>query len=202
MADVTIHGVQATAEGVVLDDGDHVELHGERFRLASSIGMMPLMRFAQASKAGLGGDDMEGLAALYSLLRDTIDCTRPQVEVADPTTGEPTTVDGGPSEWDRFEAHATETKADAEELIGVVHRAIEVISARPTKRPGDSSAGPQTTSASSKAISSTTEPSPQPPRVHVPSDSPPGWPPPQGARVPDEVLEMRPVSSLLDRLTA
>ncbi len=194
MADVTLHEVQAAAEGVVLDDGDHVELHGERFRLAETIGMMPLMRFAQASKAGLGGDDMEGLAALYSLLRDTIDTTRPQIEVNDPATGEPTMVDGGPSEWDRFEAHADKTKADADELIGVVHRAIEAISARPTKRPGASSPGPQTTQVSSKAISSS------PPEAQAP----PAWPASPGRR-PTAADELVPVTSLAevrDRLTA
>ncbi len=191
---MTTHEVQAAAEGVVLDDGDHVELHGERFRLAASIGMMPLMRFAQASKAGLGGDDMEGLAALYSLLRDTIDTTRPQVEVPDPATGEPTMVDGGPSGWDRFEAHATDVKADADELIAVVNRAIEVIAARPTKRPGASSPGPRTTPDSSKAISSS------PPE----GQDPPAWPP-AGRRVPPEADEMVPVTSLAEvraRLTA
>ncbi len=85
-------------------------------------------------------------------------------------------------------------KADADELIAVVNRAIEVIAARPTKRPGASSPGPQTTPDSSKAISSS------PPEVQ----DLPAWPP-VGRRVPPEAEEMVPVTSLAevrDRLTA
>lgn len=117
--------------------------------MSDSIGMMPLLQFAHASSKGLDSADMEGLAALYAMIRDCIDQTRPQKDV----DGE--LVDDGPSEWDRFQRHAVDTKAEADDLMAVVQKCIEVISARPTRPPGDSSAGRPTTSANSKALSST-----------------------------------------------
>ncbi len=211
MADPVQH-VQAAAEGVeVAGDDRAFTFLGTRFRMSDRVGIMPLMKFAMTAKKGVQSDDLDGLAAMYALIRDCVDQTRPQKPVLDEhgqpqvdEHGQPVTEDDGASEWDRFEQHAIDTKAEAEDLFKVVSEVIQALSARPTRRPGGSSSGPQTTSGSSKAISSTTAPSPQPvPRqVHVPSDLPPGWPPPAGARVPDELVEMRPVSSLLDRLPA
>jgi hypothetical protein len=164
-----IHELQARAEGVEVV-GDYVEMLGRKFRIANRIGLMPLMRFAMLSKQGVQADDVEGLAAMYALIRDCIDTTRPQVQATDPETGQPAVdpetgqpvmEDAGPSEWDRFEAHAIDAKADENDLLKVVQDVIQVLSARPTRRPSDSSAGPQTTSPSSKAISSSTAPSPQ-----------------------------------------
>jgi hypothetical protein len=96
---------------------------GETFTVADRMGWMPLMRFAQLSKAGVDTDDMDGLAAVYDLLRECI---------AD-------------DDWPRFEAHATKVRA-GEELLEVVKDAITLISARPTRQPSDSSAGQLSTS--------------------------------------------------------
>lgn len=159
----TIHEVQAAAEGVPVDD-DHIEFMGQRFRLAESVGLMPLMRFAMTAKKGVQSDDLEGLAAMYAMIKDCIDTTRPQKPVLDEhgqpviKDGQPVTEDDGPSEWDRFEQHACDTKADADDIFKVVTEAIQRLSARPTRRPAVSSAGPQTTSATSRAISSSRAP--------------------------------------------
>lgn len=127
------HHVQAAAEGVqIVGDGRKVEFLGSDYRMAEKIGLMPLMRFAHVSSKGLDSDDMEGLAAMYTMIQDCID----------------------PADWKRFEADAIEKKAEAEDLFGVVKRVIEILSARPTQRPADSSAGPQPTSVNSKASSS------------------------------------------------
>lgn len=155
MADT--HSVQSQAEGVTIEDDGKVELLGQRFRLSDSIGLMPLLAYANASKNGLDTDDMDGMAALYALIRDTVDQTRVQRrdESGEPMTdgmGEP--VWEGPSEWQRFERHATEAKADGEDLMGFVQQAIQVISARPTRRRSGSSAPAPRTSANSKALSS------------------------------------------------
>lgn len=130
--------LQATAEGVAADDGT-IEFLGERFRLAATIGLMPLMRFAHSAKTGMDSDDMEGMAALYEMIRDCIDTT------AD---------DDGRSEWDRFEAHATASKAEAEDFMEFISSAIEKISARPRQRRGNSSATSPATSEKSRAASS------------------------------------------------
>ncbi|MFI6228633.1 hypothetical protein ACIBCR_15130 [Micromonospora echinospora] len=133
MADTTIHEIQAAAEGVdIVGGGQKVELLGRKFRIAEKVGLMPLMRFAVAAKAGANADDMESLAAMYGVLKDCID----------------------PNEWPAFEQHAMDTKADGEDLFKVVAEAIHVLSARPTQRPTVSSDGPPTTSPSSKEPSS------------------------------------------------
>jgi hypothetical protein len=57
--------------------------------------------------------DMDGLVAMYEVLRDCIE----------------------ESEWAKFETHAVDTKADADDLQKVVADVIEVVSARPTQSP-------------------------------------------------------------------
>jgi hypothetical protein len=97
---------------------------GESFTVADRIGLMPLMRFAVLAKDGVDIDDMEGLVAVYDLLRQCI-------------TDE---------DWPRFEAHASRARAGEDELLQVVKDAIELITAHPTRRPSDSSAGQLSTS--------------------------------------------------------
>lgn len=145
-----IHEIQAVAEGVDIVGGGHkVTMLGRDFRIAEKVGLMPLMKFAMAAKGGADTDDMESLAAMYEMLRDCID----------------------PNEWQAFERHATDAKAEAEDLLKVVTDTISVLSARPTRRPTVSSDGPPTTSPTSKDTSS--------------------------ARVPDGLDEMVSVTDLL-----
>jgi hypothetical protein len=109
-----------------------VDFCGERFRMADRVGLMPMMRFAKVAKAGVDSDDLAGLTAMYDLLEQCL----------------------AEDEWDRFQAHADKTRADGEELMGVVAKVFEVLSARPTRRPSDSSDGPSTTAPSSTGDSS------------------------------------------------
>jgi hypothetical protein len=125
--DPTVHNLQARAEGVEVLDDLAIDFMGERMRLREKIGLMPLMAFAQASKQGGDTGDMEALASLYRLLRSCI--------AAD--------------DWAKFEDHAEKMAAEADDLLAVVGSAIEAVTARPTRRPAVSSAGPQTTSPNS-----------------------------------------------------
>lgn len=118
--------LQGLSEGVVVDV-DTVELLGEKFRVSDRVGLMPLMKFAASAKKGAQSDDMEGLVAMLNMLKDCII----------------------PGDWDRFEAHATEQKANDEELMAVVTRTMEILSARPTQRRSGSSSGRPSTSPSS-----------------------------------------------------
>lgn len=102
------------------------------FRLAQTVGLMPLMRFANAAKSGGNTDDLEGMAALYTMIQDCVD----------------------PADWGDFQAYATVIKAQDEELLDFVSAAMEVISARPRQRRGSSSATAPRTSGKSKAGSS------------------------------------------------
>jgi hypothetical protein len=134
----TTHTVQATVEAVepaeIVGDGRKVELNGAAFRMSDHIGLMPLLKFANASAKGLDSNDMEGMVALYDMIRDCIDA----------------------DEWPRFERHAIDTKAEADDLMAVVKTVIEALTARPSTPPGDSPAGRRSTSANSKGSSSPT----------------------------------------------
>ncbi len=102
------------------------------FRIAGSIGLMPLLRFAHSAKAGLDTDDLEGMAALYTMIQDCVH----------------------PDDWAEFQEYATVTKAEDEDLMEFVGAAMEVITARPRKRRGSSSASSPNTSQRSRGGSS------------------------------------------------
>jgi hypothetical protein len=151
---------QATVEGV--DDAESVTLNGQAFRLADRIGLVPLIMLAVAGKAGADSNDGAGLIALHDVLRDCIDNEHPSLrdtetgELILDEDGEPVPDLSAPSEWERFLQHAMETKADGDDLGEVVKQAITALSARPSQRPGGSSAGPKTISPNSKASSRAT----------------------------------------------
>lgn len=130
------HELQALSEGVVVDPG-RLEFLGESFRLGDAVGLMPLMKFAHAANSGLDSSDMDGLAALYALIRDTVHA----------------------DDWARFERHAIDRHADGDDLMGFVSKAIEAISARPSRRRSVSSDGSPRTSESS-TVSSSVKPAP------------------------------------------
>jgi len=143
-----------------------VEFLGKEFAIASKIGLMPLMRFAHAAKSGLDSDDMEGMAAMYDMLRQCIadesvyvfqgrTITREVAADLPPEAMDQVVTYGG---WDEFEAHATRERADdAGELFGVVQKVMAILSQRPTTRPSDSSAGPPVTAPTSTESSSSVE---------------------------------------------
>lgn len=127
------HSVQAAAEGVTVDY-DTVEFLGQKFRLAERIGIMPMLAFGMASKAGLDSEDMDGLAAMYRLIRSVIH--RPAL-VDD--HGQRVVDENGKtlrdeSEWLRFEQVAEDELAEGEDVMEFVNQAMEVMSARPRKR--------------------------------------------------------------------
>ena len=128
MAD-EVQELQAAVEEVPADRA--VEFLGVRYRMADRIGLMPLLKFAHSASKGMNSEDIEGMAAMYAMIRDCID----------------------PGDFPRFEQAAIDGRAEAEELLKVVSDVIEKLSARPTVRPGDSSAGPPATSESSKESS-------------------------------------------------
>lgn len=157
--EATMQQVQGVTEGVVdYDDSNSIEFLDRRFGLADSIGLMPLLKFAHAAKSGLTSDDMEGLDAMYLLIRSCLD--RSKVQAIDPATNEPQVDDAGdpvwagPSQWELFEQYAIETNADGEDLSMMINQAVQVVAARPSKRRGGSSPSSPQTSPSSKGSSS------------------------------------------------
>lgn len=126
------HPAPAVEAAPAAPSGQSIQFAGESFEVAEKIGLMPLMRFAHLARAGVDADDMEGLDAMYSLLQQCL------------------TDDA----WRRFEDAATRSRAGGDELMAVVKDAIEVMTARPTGQPSDSSAGLQSVSVNSADDSS------------------------------------------------
>lgn len=136
-----------------------VEFMGAEFAVADKVGLMPLLRFAHAAKSGLDSADLDGMAALYDMLQQCIAEEpvlvrvdgRPIETPADMDDEGETKMLGG---WPQFEAHATQVRADDEELIGVVQRVMTILSERPTTQPSGYSDGLRSTAPTSGADSS------------------------------------------------
>jgi hypothetical protein len=132
-------------EGAVVENSDTIELLGKRFRIADRIGLMPLLKYASASD--MSTEDPRALAAIYSMLRDCIYPGTPACGDCDRCTAGNEAIckayDAG--DWQAFENHATDTKADAEELMPVISQVMEIITGRPTPPRGGSSATPRGT---------------------------------------------------------
>jgi len=115
-------------EGAPVNDR-RVSFAGDTFSIADRIGLMPLMKFAHAASSGVDSSDMEGLAAMYDLLRSCL---------AD-------------EEWPRFEAAAMRSRAVEDELLKVISDVMEKVTAHPSQPPSDSSDGRLPTGQSSPA---------------------------------------------------
>lgn len=140
--------------GEIVTDHRTVEFMGRRFRIADRIGLMPLLKFA--TYADVATDDPKALAAMYQMLRD---CIYPGVpgcgECEDCEAGnDRACTDYERGDWQAFEDHAIETKAEADDLVAVISKVIELIAGRPTKQPSPSSPGQRGISAGSTARSS------------------------------------------------
>src|SRR5215472_5787333 len=96
---------------------------GETYRLADRVGLVPLLKFQRYAEA----EDPRAMAAMYSILQDTIH----------------------PDEWQRFEDDAIAKKADGDDLLKVIDAMVEILTARPTGQPSGSSAGRRQISRSS-----------------------------------------------------
>lgn len=101
---------------------ESIEFCGEKFHVAEKVGLMALMRFAKAARAGITTADMHGLAVMHDLIEQCIH----------------------PDDWERFQDHAASEQAGGDELMRAVRASLSVIADRPTGRSSDSSGGPQT----------------------------------------------------------
>lgn len=142
------------AEGQVVTSGRTVAFMGERFRIAEKVGLMPLLKFS--AHADMSTNDPGALAAMYAMLRDCIAEGHPGCGKCLPCTtdNEARCKDYDPGDWKRFEQHAIDTKADADELLDVITKVIELIAGRPTEPPSGSSPGRQSMRDGSTARSS------------------------------------------------
>lgn len=147
----------AVIAGAVVKDERTVEFMGREFRIADKIGAMPLLKFSMY--ADMATSDPKALAAMYAMLRDCIHpgdpgCGKDSCPACAAGNGKscPDRADKG--DWQAFEDHAMETRADADDLLDVITRTMELLSGRPTGQPSASSAGRPGISAGSTARSS------------------------------------------------
>ena len=166
--DAELAGIQATSSGMepvpaakvelvtgqVVTSDRTIEFMDKRFRVADKIGLMPLLKFS--AFADVAVQDPRALGALYAMLRDCIHPGHPECgKCEDCKNGnELSCKEYDPGDWRAFEDHACETKADADQLMEVVTKVIEIVAGRPTEQPSPSSAGRQSTRDASMARSS------------------------------------------------
>ncbi len=170
--------LQPEIAGVITSDRPSLGFKGKDFRIADNIGLMPLLKFADASEIAV--QDARAMSAMYALLRDCIYpgepacgecgvCAPPPCGecegCTDPPGGEIRCYQAGdidetrcPSydagDWSAFEHHAIDTRADADELFDFLNETLELITGRPTKPPATSSNGHRSSSRGSTGNSS------------------------------------------------
>jgi len=158
-ADRELAQIQGITSGVVegsvvADPAETVEFMGKPFRIAARVGLMPLLKFSAAVDFDIS--DPRALAAMYAMLRDCIYEGTPACGTCaackeDRESACPS-FDAG--DWKAFEDHAVNSKADADELMDVITKVMEIITGRPTKPPATSSRGQRGTSGGSTGSSS------------------------------------------------
>lgn len=107
-------------------EDDEVRFFGQIFRMAERVGKMPVLKFSKIALDD-AASDVDEASAMYDLLEACFHA----------------------DDWRRFEKAATVTGADEEELFDVIRVVLRAQSARPTRRPSDSSPGPSHTEQSS-----------------------------------------------------
>ena len=81
---------------------DEVELKGKKFRIREKIGSLAMFKWSAAAE--LGTDDPRALGAIYAMLKSCI----------------------LKEDWIAFEDHALDEDADAEELLDVITKSLEI----------------------------------------------------------------------------
>lgn len=89
--------------------GEVLEYNGKEYKLATKIGVWPLMQLARAAQEGVNSTDMRGMAALHAMFEDMID----------------------PEDWPQFEADMISSKMqDPMALLMTTQDAVLRIQAR------------------------------------------------------------------------
>lgn len=97
-----------------------IEFYDETFTLADEVSEIALMEFAEAASDGVDGDTMEGLAAMWRLVKECV----------------------APADLKRFRTVARKNRAGSADLVQVIEATFTEVAERPTSRPSVSSDGP------------------------------------------------------------
>jgi len=145
---------EVVVAGEVVTSDRTVEFMGRNFRIAEKVGLMPMLKFS--AHADLRTTDPGAMAAMYEMIRDCIyDGTPGCGECASCKAGdEEACAAWDPGDWGEFERHAINTKAEADDLLDVITKTIELIAGRPTEPPSGSLPSRRSTRDASMARSS------------------------------------------------
>lgn len=92
--------------------GEVLTYQGKEYKLATKIGVWPLMQLARAAQEGVASTDIRGLAALHAMFQDLLD----------------------PEDWPQFEADMIAAKMDDPMgLLATTQEAVLRIQARQNK---------------------------------------------------------------------
>lgn len=111
---------------------DTFTFYGREFHTRNRISLMALVQYAHIAKQGVQADDIDGLDAMYGLIRQCVT----------------------PDDWPVFLEVCDENSVDADTVFGVVKVVIAAAAARPSSRLSDSPPGSTNTSTSSRDDSS------------------------------------------------
>lgn len=111
---------------------DTFTFYGVELRARNRIGLMALVQYAHIAKQGVQAEDIDGLDAMYGLIRQCVI----------------------PEDWQAFLTVCDEHSPDADTVFGVVKVVIAAAAARPSLRLSDSPPGSTTPSTSSRDDSS------------------------------------------------
>jgi hypothetical protein len=150
-------GREESPEGraYIAPEPDEFMFHGEVFELPATISALPLLRFA--ADARTLDSETRRLNRAKGRARTQADRDRNLEWEAELSMREQASLYDylramlTEGDWERFQETAQAVGADIMELMGVANRIIAAVTARPTKRPGDSPAGPLTTTSGSPA---------------------------------------------------
>ena len=119
IGDEQVKLIQSAAEGSAVAD-DEIEFKGQRYKIADTVGIWPMMQFARAAEAGIDLSDWRALGAMHALLETCI----------------------AKEDWGRFQEQMISTKeGDLSAMLDCATSIIEKLSARPTQPPSQSSNG-------------------------------------------------------------
>lgn len=122
-------GSFGSAKAEVTGETHTFEFYGETFEISPTVGVMPLLTFAHAAMSGLDTSEVEGMAAMYDMLRDCL----------------------SPVDWQRFKKVATDNRADGEVMLEVCRAVYGVVSGKDSSTPQTSTNGQSKTSRKSKS---------------------------------------------------
>lgn len=108
LAESTVKAVEGQVVGK--KEYDYVDLGDEKFRVREKVGAMALFKWSAAAE--MGTEDPRALGAIYAMLKAIVH----------------------KEDWAKFEEHALDNDADAEELLDVVTSGLEIVAGRPTKQ--------------------------------------------------------------------